>query len=138
MILEDPELNPETKDAVMNELKMRFRPEFLNRVDDIIIFKSLDKDNVKGIVRLVLDDINQKLKDQLIKVEYTESALDFIVKEAYDPSYGARPLRRFVQKDIETNLSKMILSNQVREHDSVLIDSDGYVLTYTLNSPSSK
>ncbi len=138
MILEDPELNPETKDAVMNELKMRFRPEFLNRVDDIIIFKSLDKDNVKGIVRLVLDEINKKLKDQFIKVEYTEAALDFIVKEAYDPSYGARPLRRFVQKDIETNLSKMILSNQVREHDSVLIDSDGYVLTYTLNSPSSK
>ena len=138
MILEDPELNSETKDAVMNELKMRFRPEFLNRVDDIIIFKSLDKDNVKGIVRLILDEINKKLKDQFIKVDYTEAALDFIVKEAYDPSYGARPLRRFVQKDIETNLSKMILSNQVREHDTVLIDSDGYVLTYTLNSPSSK
>ena len=138
MILEDPELNPETKDAVMNELKMRFRPEFLNRVDDIIIFKSLDKDNVKGIVRLVLDEINKKLKDQFIKVEYTEAALDFIVKEAYDPSYGARPLRRFVQKDIETNLSKMILSNEVKERDTVLIDSDGYVLTYTLNSPSSK
>ena len=138
MILEDPELNSETKDAVMNELKMRFRPEFLNRVDDIIIFKSLDKDNVKCIVRLILDEINKKLKDQFIKVDYTEAALDFIVKEAYDPSYGARPLRRFVQKDIETNLSKMILSNQVREHDTVLIDSDGYVLTYTLNSPSSK
>ncbi len=138
LILEDPDLKQETKDGVLDELKMRFRPEFLNRVDDIIIFKSLGKDNVKGIVRLILDEINKKLKDQFIRVDYTESALDFIVKEAYDPNYGARPLRRFVQKDIETNLSKMILSNEVREHDTVLIDSDGYALTYTLNLPEIK
>lgn len=138
LILEDPDLKQETKDGVLDELKMRFRPEFLNRVDDIIIFKSLGKDNVKGIVRLILDEINKKLKDQFIRVDYTESALDFIVKEAYDPNYGARPLRRFVQKDIETNLSKMILSNEVREHDTVLIDSDGYTLTYTSNLPEVK
>lgn len=135
LILEDPEMKQETKDGVMEELKMRFRPEFLNRVDDIIIFKSLDKDNVKGIVRLVLDDINKKLKEQFIKVDYTDAALDFIVKEAYDPNYGARPLRRFVQKDIETNLSKMILSNDIKEHDVVLIDSDGYTLKYNINLP---
>ncbi|MCP1223596.1 ATP-dependent chaperone ClpB [Sebaldella sp. S0638] len=135
LILEDPEMKPETRDGVMNELKMRFRPEFLNRVDDIIVFKALDKENVKGIVRLVLDDINKKLKEQYMRIEYTDAALDFIVKEAYDPSYGARPLRRFVQKDIETNLSKMILSNEVKENDVVLIDSDGYTLSYNVNLP---
>lgn len=130
LILEDPEMKQETRDGVMNELKMRFRPEFLNRVDDTIVFKALDRDNVKGIVRLVLDDINKKLKEQYMRIEYTDAALDFIVKEAYDPSYGARPLRRFVQKDIETNLSKMILANEVKENDVILIDSDGYTLSY--------
>ncbi len=136
LILEDPEMKQETRDGVMNELKMRFRPEFLNRVDDIIIFKALGKDNVKGIVRLVLDDINKKLKEQYMRIEYTDAALDFIVKEAYDPSYGARPLRRFVQKDIETNLSKMILANKVKENDVILIDSDGYTLSYNINLPA--
>ena len=136
LILEDPEMKQETRDAVMNELKMRFRPEFLNRVDDIIVFKALDKDNVKGIVRLVLDDINKKLKEQYMRIEYTDAALDFIVKEAYDPSYGARPLRRFVQKDIETNLSKMILAGKVKENDVILIDSDGYALSYNINLPA--
>ena len=136
LILEDPEMKQETRDGVMNELKMRFRPEFLNRVDDTIVFKALDRDNVKGIVRLVLDDINKKLKEQYMRIEYTDAALDFIVKEAYDPSYGARPLRRFVQKDIETNLSKMILANEVKENDVILIDSDGYTLSYNINLPA--
>ena len=136
LILEDPEMKQETRDGVMNELKMRFRPEFLNRVDDTIVFKALDRDNVKGIVRLVLDDINKKLKEQYMRIEYTDAALNFIVKEAYDPSYGARPLRRFVQKDIETNLSKMILANEVKENDVILIDSDGYTLSYNINLPA--
>ena len=136
LILEDPEMKQETRDGVMNELKMRFRPEFLNRVDDTIVFKALDRDNVKGIVRLVLDDINKKLKEQYMRIEYTDAALDFIVKEAYDPSYGARPLRRFVQKDIETNLSKMILANEVKENDVILTDSDGYTLSYNINLPA--
>lgn len=136
LILEDPEMKQETRDGVMNELKMRFRPEFLNRVDDTIVFKALDRDNVKGIVRLVLNDINKKLKEQYMRIEYTDAALDFIVKEAYDPSYGARPLRRFVQKDIETNLSKMILANEVKENDVILIDSDGYTLSYNINLPA--
>ena len=136
LILEDPEMKQETRDGVMNELKMRFRPEFLNRVDDTIVFNAIDVDNVKGIVSLVLDDINKKLKEQYLRIEYTDAALDFIVKEAYDPSYGARPLRRFVKKDIETNLSKMILANEVKENDVILIDSDGYTLSYNINLPA--
>lgn len=132
IILEEPQLSDTTKEAVLDEMKHRFKPEFLNRIDDIIIFKSLGKDSVKNIIKLILEDINHKLKEQFIKVEFTDSALDFIVNEAYDPAYGARPLKRFVQKDIETNLSKMILSNEIPENSAILIDSDGEKLTYTV------
>ena len=132
IILEDPQLSDTTKEAVLDEMKHRFKPEFLNRIDDIIIFKSLGKDSVKNIIKLILEDINHKLKEQFIKVEFTDSALDFIVNEAYDPAYGARPLKRFVQKDIETNLSKMILSNEIPENSTILIDSDREKLTYTV------
>ena len=132
IILEDPQLSDTTKEAVLDEMKHRFKPEFLNRIDDIIIFKSLGKDSVKNIIKLILEDINHKLKEQFIKVEFTDNALNFIVNEAYDPAYGARPLKRFVQKDIETNLSKMILSNEIPENSTILIDSDGEKLTYTV------
>ena len=125
IILEDPQLSDTTKEAVLDEMKHRFKPEFLNRIDDIIIFKSLGKDSVKNIIKLILEDINRKLKEQFVKVEFTDKSLDFIVNEAYDPAYGARPLKRFVQKDIETNLSKMILSNEIPENSTILIDSDG-------------
>ena len=131
-ILNDPEIGENTKEIVLNELKHRFKPEFLNRIDETIIFKSLSKENVKGIIKLILEDINKKLKDQHIKVEYTTEALDFIADSAYDPSYGARPIKRFVQKDIETNLSKMILSNEISDNDTVLINSDGQKLLYQI------
>ena len=134
IILEDPQLSDTTKEAVLDEMKHRFKPEFLNRIDDIIIFKSLGKDSVKNIIKLILEDINHKLKEQFVKVEFTDKSLDFIVNEAYDPAYGARPLKRFVQKDIETNLSKMILSNEIPENSTILIDSDGEKLTYTVKN----
>ena len=132
IILEDPSLSESTKEAVLDEMKHRFKPEFLNRIDDIIVFKSLGKDSVKNIVSLILEDINKKLKEQFIKIKFTDSALDFIVEEAYDPAYGARPLRRFIQKDIETNLSKMILANKVPENSTVTIDSNGEKLIYNI------
>ena len=130
IILEDPQVSEPTKEAVLNEMKHRFKPEFLNRIDDIIVFKALGKESVKNIISLILDEINDKLKEQYIKIEFTDKALDYIVNEAYDPAYGARPLKRFVQKDIETNLSKMILSNEVPENSTVVLDSDGEKLIY--------
>ena len=130
IILEDPKVSESTKEAVLNEMKHRFKPEFLNRIDDIIVFKALGKESVKNIISLILDEINDKLKEQYIKIEFTDKALDYIVNEAYDPAYGARPLKRFVQKDIETNLSKMILSNEVPENSTVVLDSDGEKLIY--------
>ena len=130
IILEDPQVSESTKEAVLNEMKHRFKPEFLNRIDDIIVFKALGKESVKNIISLILDEINDKLKEQYIKIEFTDKALDYIVNEAYDPAYGARPLKRFVQKDIETNLSKMILSNEVPENSTVVLDSNGEKLIY--------
>ena len=132
IILEDPQVSEPTKEAVLNEMKHRFKPEFLNRIDDIIVFKALGKESVKNIISLILEEINDKLKEQYIKIEFTDKALDYIVNEAYDPAYGARPLKRFVQKDIETNLSKMILSNEVPENSTVVLDSDGEKLIYNI------
>lgn len=134
IILTDPLLNDGTKEMVLDELKHRFKPEFLNRIDDIIVFKSLAKSNVKNIVKLVLDGINDKLIDQRIKLEYTDKALDYIVEDAYDPAYGARPLKRFVQKEIETELSKMIIAGKIEENQIVLLDSDGKKLIYTVKN----
>ena len=130
IILNDPMVSEPTKEAVLDEMKHRFKPEFLNRIDDIIVFKALGKESVKNIVNLILEGINERLKEQYIKVEFTDKALDYIVDEAYDPAYGARPLKRFVQKDIETNLSKMILGGEVPENSVVNVDSDGKDLIY--------
>ena len=130
IILNDPMVSEPTKEAVLDEMKHRFKPEFLNRIDDIIVFKALGKESIKNIVNLILEGINERLKEQYIKVEFTDKALDFIVDEAYDPAYGARPLKRFVQKDIETNLSKMILGGEVPENSIVKVDSDGKDLIY--------
>ena len=130
IILNDPMVSEPTKEAVLDEMKHRFKPEFLNRIDDIIVFKALGKESVKNIVNLILEGINERLKEQYIKVEFTDKALDYIVDEAYNPAYGARPLKRFVQKDIETNLSKMILGGEVPENSIVKVDSDGKDLIY--------
>ena len=130
IILNDPMVSETTKEAVLDEMKHRFKPEFLNRIDDIIVFKALGKESVKNIVNLILEGINERLKEQYIKVEFTDKALDYIVDEAYDPAYGARPLKRFVQKDIETNLSKMILGGEVPENSIVKVDSNGKDLIY--------
>ena len=130
IILNDPMVSEPTKEAVLDEMKHRFKPEFLNRIDDIIVFKALGKESVKNIVNLILEGINERLKEQYIKVEFTDKALNYIVDEAYDPAYGARPLKRFVQKDIETNLSKMILGGEVPENSVVKVDSDGKDLIY--------
>ena len=138
IILNDPMVSEPTKEAVLDEMKHRFKPEFLNRIDDIIVFKALGKESVKNIVNLILEGINERLKEQYIKVEFTDKALDYIVDEAYDPAYGARPLKRFVQKDIETNLSKMILGGEVPENSIVKVNSDGKDLSYKVEKENKK
>ena len=122
LILEDPDLSEETKKSVNNMLKQGFKPEFLNRIDDIIIFKSLSLDSVKDIVKQLLKDTQEKLKDKYIKLEFTNDVIDYLAVNSYDPHYGARPLKRFIQKEIETELAKKVLSNEIKEKDSVVAE----------------
>ena len=109
----------------MNELKGHFRPEFLNRLDEIIMFKPLTKDNIGHIINLLMDDLNKRLVEKEIKVELTDSAKKFITDNGYDPIYGARPLKRYLQKHVETLAAKLILGDGVRTGDTILIDEKG-------------
>ena len=123
---ENGEIRPEAEEAVMEELKGNFRPEFLNRLDEIIMFKPLTKDNIGNIIKLLMEDLNKRLADRELKVELTKAAEDYITEKGYDPVYGARPLKRFLQKYVETLAAKLILADKVREGDTILIDlSDG-------------
>lgn len=120
------EIRSEAEEAVMNDLRGNFRPEFLNRLDEIILFKPLTKDNIGGIIKLLLAELNRRLVDKEIRVELTDAAERFIIEEGYDPVYGARPLKRFLQKHVETLSAKLILSGEVGAGDIIRIDlTDG-------------
>ena len=108
-------------DLVQEELKARFKPEFLNRVDEIITFNSLNEESVKSIVRLELEKMNKKLEDRLITLKYDNNLIDYVLKNAYDPNYGARPIKRFIQKELETSLSKLILKENINSNCNILI-----------------
>ena len=126
---ENGEINPACEKAVMDELKGHFRPEFLNRLDEIIMFKPLTKENIGSIITLLMNDLNKRLSDREITVELTDSARQFIIDHGYDPIYGARPLKRFLQKHVETLSAKLILADEVGEGDTILIDTEGDKLT---------
>ena len=119
---ENGEINPTCQEQVMNELRGNFRPEFLNRLDEIIMFKPLTKDNIGHIIHLLMKELNDRLVEREISVELTPEAEQFIVDNGYDPVYGARPLKRFLQKHVETLSAKLILSDQVRAGDVIVID----------------
>ncbi len=121
-IKEDGLIKEETQKQVMNELRGHFRPEFLNRLDEIILFKPLSKDHIGGIIQLIIDDLNRRLMDRELQIELTDAAKRFIVEQAYDPVYGARPLKRYIQKHVETLSAKLILADQVEGKDTILID----------------
>ena len=123
------DINPECEETVMNELRGHFRPEFLNRLDEIIMFKPLTKGNIGNIINLLIADLNKRLSDREITVELTDAAKQYIVDNGYDPVYGARPLKRFLQKHVETLSAKLILADEVREGDTILIDVEGDHLT---------
>ena len=123
------DINPECEEAVMNELRGHFRPEFLNRLDEIIMFKPLTKGNIGNIINLLITDLNKRLSDREITVELTDAAKQYIVDNGYEPVYGARPLKRFLQKHVETLSAKLILADEVREGDTILIDVEGDHLT---------
>ena len=120
-INEDGTIKPEAEAAVMNDLRAHFRPEFLNRLDETILFKPLTKDNIGGIIHLIIADLNRRLEDKQLTIRLSDEAMQYIVDNAYDPVYGARPLKRYIQKYVETLAAKMILADQVEEGDTIVI-----------------
>ena len=118
---EEGAITEEAEKLVMGDLRSHFRPEFLNRLDETILFKPLTKSNIGGIIRLIVDDLNRRLADRELCIELSPEARQFIVENGYDPVYGARPLKRYIQKYVETLSAKLILSDQVGAKDTILI-----------------
>ncbi|MBR5597529.1 MAG: ATP-dependent chaperone ClpB [Lachnospiraceae bacterium] len=123
-IAEDGTIEEQARESVMGDLRMHFRPEFLNRLDETILFKPLSKKDIGNIIHLLVKDINARLADRELAIEITSEAEKYIVEEGYDPVYGARPLKRFVQKHVETLAAKLILADQVKPKDVIVIDLD--------------
>jgi ATP-dependent Clp protease ATP-binding subunit ClpB len=123
------QISPECQNLVMNELRAHFRPEFLNRLDETILFKPLSKENISDIVALLMKDLNRRLADQDIHLELSDAAKDYVIDGGYDPVYGARPLKRFLQKNVETLAARLILSGTVMQGDTILLDVEDGQMT---------
>ena len=126
---ENGEIKPEAEERVMHDLRNHFRPEFLNRLDEIIMFHPLSKNNVSSIIELLVADVNKRLEDRELQIELTDAAKQMIVDGGYDPMYGARPLKRYLQKHVETLAARLILSGDVGSGDTILIDVENGNLT---------
>lgn len=125
-IEDDGSIRPEAEDLVMEKLRVSFKPEFLNRLDEIIMFKPLTRENIRGIIDLLVADLNRRLSERELSVELTDGAKETIVEHAYEPAYGARPLKRYIQKHVETLLAKKILADELHAGDTFVIDTDAF------------
>jgi len=134
-ITDTGEIKPEAKASVMRELRQSFRPEFLNRVNEIVLFKPLTLEEIKKIVDLQIGYIQERLKDREIKIELTEEAKEFIAKEAYDPVYGARPLRRYIERKLETALAKKMIAGEIPDGSYIQIALEDGNLSFKLQQP---
>ena len=121
-INEDGTIKAEAQEMVMNDLRAHFRPEFLNRLDETILFKPLNKDNIYHIIDLLVKDVNRRLADKEISLSLTEAAKNYVVEGGYDPTYGARPLKRYLQKHVETLAAKLMLEGEIRAGETIVID----------------
>ena len=119
---ENGNIEKAAEEMVMNDLRNHFRPEFLNRLDETILFKPLSKNDIGGIVNLIMKDLNERLADKELTIELSDDAKQFIIENAYDPVYGARPLKRYIQKYVETLAAKLILADKVSQKDTIFID----------------
>ena len=129
-IRQDGTIDADVKQKVQDETKKYFRPEFLNRIDEIVVFSPLTEDQIVKIIDLGMKDIEHRLEERNIKLSLTEAAKKFIADESYDPAYGARPVKRFLQRSVETELAGEIIRGTVKDGDSVIIDSDGSKLNF--------
>ena len=123
---------------VMAELRAHFRPEFLNRVDETILFKPLTLEEIEQIVDLQIVDLRKRLADRRMEVQLTEAARELIAREGYDPVYGARPLRRFIQREVETRIVRALLSGEILDGATIILDAEGDELTVRWQNPGGK
>lgn len=127
-------ISEESQKMVMNDLRAHFRPEFLNRLDEMILFKPLTKKNIYDIIELLIADVNKRLADKEISISLTEAAKNYVVEGGYDPTYGARPLKRYLQKNVETLAARLMLEGNVGAQDRITIDAaDGKLKAYASN-----
>ena len=133
----DGEISKYATDMVQNELRIHFRPEFLNRLDEVIMFKPLTKENIGGIVDLLLKDLNKRLADRQLTIDLTDDAKQYVIDHGYDPVYGARPLKRFLQQNVETLAARIILGSEIHEGSTIVIETspDGELTGRVLNVP---
>ena len=122
---ENGNIKTDAETMVMNDLRYHFRPEFLNRLDEIIMFKPLTKDNIGGIIELMLADVNKRLEDKELSIQLTDAAKSYVIEHGYEPAYGARPLKRYLTKHVDTLAARMILSGEVYPQDTIVIDEQG-------------
>lgn len=122
---ESGNIKAEAETMVMNDLRAHFRPEFLNRLDETIMFHPLTKQNIGSIIYLLMKDVNKRLSDRELQIELTEDAQKLIAERGYEPMYGARPLKRYLQKHVETLAAKLILEGNIGSGDVILIDNIG-------------
>ena len=123
-IEEDGSISQDAQESTMADLRASFRPEFLNRLDEIVMFKPLTKNNISGIIDILMADLNKRLEDKELHVKLSDEAVDYIADEAYEPAFGARPLKRYLQKTVETLLARKILGNEVHAGETITIDVD--------------
>jgi ATP-dependent Clp protease ATP-binding subunit ClpB len=127
------EISEQARSAVMGEMRQHFRPEFLNRVDDIVLFKALTFDEIARIVDLLIAELRQRLADRNIRIELTEAARQFVARQGFDPVYGARPLRRYLQHELETRIGRAMIAGNVRDGATIRIDVAADELTVAID-----
>ena len=132
------EINPEAKEQVSKLLKQSFRPEFLNRLDEIVYYKPLTKSNVTGIIDLLVASLSKRIEDRRLRLTITDKAKDFIVDHGYDPVYGARPLKRYLQSKVETLLAKKMLESDLEPNSELIVEERDGDLTVVVRKPDEK
>jgi len=132
----DGQISEKARSAVMNELRAHFRPEFLNRVDDIVLFKALTLSEIEAIVLLLTEDLKKRLAEREITLTLSEKALELIAREGFDPVYGARPLKRFLQRELETRLGRALIAGDIMDGSSVTLDVKGGALDFAIHQPA--
>jgi ATP-dependent Clp protease ATP-binding subunit ClpB len=130
------EIKPDARERVLAEMRDYFRPEFLNRLDDIVLFKPLTLAEIEHIVDLMLGDVRSRLADRQMQLEVSEGAKHFIAEQGFDPVYGARPLRRFIAREVETRIGRALLAGDARDGAVIRVDYSGGELTVSYENPS--